>query len=257
MGRTGQWARLTSARVVRAAIAASALVLLTAVPVLGHPEYHYQGAVTTSRYDGVYGWIETVDTGARPDTMDFIANRVMAKKLEGNPSGQAWIEIGWAEVGWANIVNGWPDQMVYVYDTVHYVWHFYGSVCTGAGCHIDVRIVPGSSCTIGASSCTWYAQRWNHSTSVWQTLHSITLPMDRAYVEQFTEVNNDGLNPAPGHLAVDYNNNDMDWLLTQRRFSNGSWLNWSSANTGTSEEAPYCINWYANYSEWTVRNGGC
>jgi hypothetical protein len=202
--------------------------------------------------------IETVDTGVRPNTTDFISNRVMAKRLnDGNVAGQAWIEVGWAEVGWANIVNGWPDQMVYVCDTVHDDWHFYGSVCTGAGCHIDVRIVPSSSCSIGNTSCTWYAQRWNHSTLVWQNLHSVSLPMDRAYVEEFNEVNNDGANPAPNHLAVDYNNNDMDWVLTQRRYNDGTWLDWSSVNTGTSRLAPYCVDWIANYSEFTVTLGGC
>ena len=229
------------------------LALLLPPPVLAHTGNHHNGAQTSARYDGAYAWIETPNPGVRANTNDFIASRILLKK---DSAGSQWIEVGWAEVGWHGLVNGVPEQFVYVYDTVHRAWHFYDALCVGTGCHVDVRAHPSTNCDIGDPSCVWNAQIWNHSLGVWEQLHAVTLPMDRAYVEEFTEVSIDPNNPTSTHLQVDLDFNDLDWFLTQRKFADGTWRDWDS-NTSKQAVAPYCIEWINNYYRFEAQNGGC
>lgn len=243
----------------------STLVLAAMLFGLGPPPvqgsglgYHYTGAYTSSRYDGAYAWIEVVNPTVRPNTLDFVVSRIMAKKLnDGDVSGQAWLEVGWAEIGWEGLVGGVPEQFVYTYDTVADEWSFYNALCVSDGCHVDVRIIPSASCDIGDPTCVWSAQLFNHSTGTWQNLRSVTLPMDRAYLEEFTEVYMDLDEPMSGHVDLDQSYNDLDWWQTQRRYADGSFVNWNSTATSVVAQAPYCSDWITNYYRFEAQEGGC
>lgn len=210
--------------------------------------YHYAGAQTTSRYDGVFAWIEATDPSARAGTSDFNANRIMGK----DSTGSEWIEVGWAETGWA-LVGGVPEQYVYVYDSVSAMWHFYNAL---AGGHIDVRIINSGGC--GSFGNTLYtAQVYDHSTNSWATLRNACLITDRLYLEEFTEVAMD-TTQAFYHMEIDRAANDLDWLDTERRFADGSWRAWDSANTAAGDSNPtqYCTDWFTNYADFDVQKGG-
>ena len=242
-------------RVLRSSIRVLALImtiaLITPSSATAHTTYHYTGAQSTVRHDGVYAWINVTNAGARVGTFDFLANRVMGK----NAGNNIWIEVGWAEVGWRTDSNGFAAKNVYVYDTVSAAWHFYNVVVEGN--HIDVRIVKSSSCDIGDPSCTYYAQLYNHSTDAWQTLRTVTLAMDRMYLEQYTEVYQDPDEPSQ-HMAIDIPDNSLNWVLTQRRFADGSWLNWGTPNTSAgSSTSTYCTSWTNNYYKWYAYKGSC
>lgn len=221
-----------------------ALVLAPVDPALAHSGYHYAGAQTTTRYDGVYGWIEVTNAGTRANTADFFANRVMAK----NSAGTVWIEVGWAETGW-HLVDGLPRQFVYVYDTAHSDWHFYNLVAPGG--HIDVRIIKATTCSIGDPSCTFHAQLFNHSTGLWQTLHSVILPIDRGYLEEYSEVYEDPNQPAQ-HMSIDIPNNSLNWFETQRRVADGSWGLWTGNTSAGDSSTSYCTTWQHQHYQFIV-----
>ncbi len=193
----------------------------------GPPRYRraHNGGTTTARYDGAQATIEVTNPGVRAGKDEFVASRILAKK---DGAGSAWLEVGWAEIGWRDLVNGVPEQFVYTYDTAHNEWELYNSLCVSDGCHVDVRIIKGSTCDIGDPTCTWTAQLFNHSTGTWQNLHSVTLPQDRAYIEEMTEVYIDPDFPLTleDHIAVDQVNNDLDWSDTQRRYVDSTWNVW-------------------------------
>lgn len=211
---------------------------------------HYAGAQSTARYAGVYGWLEITNPGARANTIDFVANRVMAK----NATGSEWIEVGWAEVGW-ELVGGYPEQWVYVYDTVHDQWHFYGGLVVGS--HVDVRILSSSSCDPGDPTCVWTAQLFNHGSGLWENLHSVTLPMDYVYLEEYTEVYVDPGQPLV-HIAIDNDSNHLDWFETQRRFAAGDWRLWGNSNTFADDSSTvYCTSWTTLYSKFWTYKGSC
>lgn len=233
---------------------AALMVGIGAHMTFAHSEWHHNGAQTTARYDGAYASIEVTNANTRPNTNDFVASRLLAKS---NVAGDAWIEVGWAEVGFPGTLdpNGLPEQYVYVYDTVHREWHFYNTLCV-TSCHVDVRIVKSSSCVIGSPPCVWTAQLYNHTAGAWANLHSVTLPMDRAYLEEFTEVYVDPSQPVT-HFAIDLASNDLDWFETQRRFSDGSWNLWVTTNTTTLAVTPYCIDWITSRYVFEAQNGGC
>lgn len=234
------------------------LLVSMASSVLAHGGYHHNGAVTSTRYDGAQAWIEVTNPTARAGTQDFVVSRIMMKK---DPSGpgpeQAWLEVGWAETGCCGLVGGVPEQYVYTFDTAGGGWEFYGALCVTSGCHIDVRIVKDSSCDIGDPTCIWKAQQFNHSTGTWQNLRSVSLPMDRGYIEEYTEIYQDPDFPMSGHIDVDQTYNGLDWFETQRRYSDDTWHLWNSSNTGTGSVSPYCIDWIANYYEFEAQEGGC
>jgi hypothetical protein len=235
---------------LRLAMVVATSIVLFASPVSAHSGYHHNGAQTTTRYDGAYAYIEVNNTGVRPNTFDFVANRIMLK----NSTDSIWLEAGWAEVGWTGLVGGSPQQYVYVYDAYYDEWFFYDDLCTSSGCHIDVRIIQAASCDLGDPSCIWRAQLFNHSTGSWETLHSVTLGMDRGYIEEMTEVHI--ASPFVSHFSVDAAN-DQDWFLTQRRFSDNTWHNWANSNSVAGAVAPYCIDWITLYSRFEAQNGGC
>lgn len=225
------------------------LVLEPPTRALASTGYHYTGAQSTARYDGAYAWIEATDPSARANTVDFNANRIMAK----NSTSTKWIEVGWAETGW-KLVSGVPEQYVYVYDTVSQDWHFYDAL---AGGHIDVRIVKSSSCNIGDPTCIYIAQIWNHSSGAWENLRSASLPMDRMYVEEFTEVYEDPAQAA-AHMEIDRAANDLDWFETDRRYADGSWRLWNTDNTTPGNStSTYCTDWITPHSRFETFKGAC
>jgi hypothetical protein len=236
-------------------VSAMLLIWPSAPSARAHSGDHHIGVYTTSRYDGASAWIEVTNPTVRANTDDFVANRILAKKRTNGP-GQAWIEVGWAEIGWAGLVGGVPEQFAYVYDSAHPVWHLYDTLCVSAGCHIDVRIVSDPGCDFGALSCVWSAQLFNHTTGTWQNLHSVRLPMDRAYLEEYTEIHTDPNHPLTGHLEVDQALNEVDWQ-TQRRYADGSFRAWSGTASDTSADAPYCAHWINNRYRFEAQTGGC
>lgn len=226
-------------------------IVVSATPATGHSQYHYTGAQSTVRHDGAQAWINVTNAGARLGTSDFVANRIMGK----NANSNVWIEVGWAEVGWLTDSNGFPKKIVYVYETQNPGWRYYNTVTAGG--HVDVRIVKASSCAIGDPSCTYHAQLFNHSTGAWQTLHSTTLPMDRLYLEQYTEVYIDPAEPAY-HMSIDIPDNSLNWVEVQRRFADGSWAVWNAANTSAgNSSSTYCASWTNNYYKWYAYKGSC
>lgn len=236
-------------------IALVAVMALTPVAV-AHGGTHFTGAETTARYDGVYAEIEVADPSVRAGTDDQIKHRI---RMTETTSGGAWIEVGWLEYG-MNLVSGAPEQYVYVNSSAAPQDDFlFGPLSVAAGSHIDVQIVKASSCDIGDPSCTYIAQRWNHSTLAWTTLRSVVLPMDRGYLEEFTKVYQDPSPSFPGHISVDTANNDMDWTQTKRRHQDDSWHLWGTSNTVLTldDDGSYCSDWINLSYRFEAQNGFC
>lgn len=87
-------------------------------------------------------------------------------------------------------------------------------------------------------------------------MHSATLPIDRIYLEQMTEVYMDPDEPA-AHMSIDIPDNSLNWVEVQRRFADGHWALWNGANTTTGNSNPYCASWTNDYYKWYAYKGSC
>ncbi|MFI5934802.1 hypothetical protein [Actinoplanes sp. NPDC051494] len=203
--------------------------------------YTHLGAGTGGTWTGVNGRLSVVDGGVRGWTYDFIANRFMVKRGQGN-GNIAWLEAGWAETGWA----GQGRQHIYTFNTNTMQWQFYD----------QYQIRPGDKPWIDIhtdGNDIWQAWLWWNNR--WNLLTAQKLPLGAgAYVEQYLEVYADPRKPA--RVSVP----EVRTNYVQLYGSDPDLVPWDEdVPTVTGSNPPkdgsgLCLEWVALWNTWKAGN---
>jgi hypothetical protein len=147
------------------------------------PDYLSGGYVTR----GIWGDITVSNPSVPSGDNHFVASFFQQKQVDPPPAWREFIEVGWAEVGFDPTLSN--KQVVFVYDSVNWQWHFFGQYTLQVGSPYSFAIQYQ-----GANK--WTAMIWWNGA--WQPLHSHTFSWDAAHgTEENFEVYNTIIRDSP------------------------------------------------------------